>query len=590
MADAEIPRSEFLNPHCKEGDMENQAIQVTEPNYTDDVISLLMRLGWTADRLFNFIRTDENNRVFNPAISLSNLADGVTAQNEKERAPQVLSHLQRALAPQPSGRWSPLCARRTAQLKRDIAPRLSEACTTLYRDTERRPAMWLKALGDQIDLELKALERQRGEAQIQLRRTEEELQPLQQRINQFLQVNASRQTITRFVEVLTALFQTVDRGVGLTSVVLMAERLVNDREMYAFTIDTTTAAVCVLQEMRGQVQAERERLDQFSGRCRAVALQLAAARSSAQSRLAAHPYADISLAQDGLIDRLSERVPAELATAPLAALLPLDEAQLFQKWRDELLKQTRVYTSQLSLLELMEMEALSIKARQDEAVDEDDLVVATLEAAYHRAAGRTLEVEKQAAARNAGRDWWLVGVPDETNSGFAFENATLVGTGRRDQVQFLHVEVGLAPQEVTTFTATREPFEQAALTRNFYVLEALAQDDHARQVFALSLATGVISVKGGAFALNGGCDEPLGANVEEALDRFAQRSDWVKAAEAQVDDLPFATVADRLEAYLARGRGIQDELWWEFASYVRDRLELMKHQAIFVNDSSLRAA
>ncbi len=560
--------------------MENQAIQATELNYTDDVISLLMRLGWTADRLFNFIRTDENNRVFNPAISLSNLADGVTAQNEKERAPQVLSHLQRALAPQPSGRWSPLCARRTAQLKRDIAPRLSEACTVLYRDTERRPAVWLKTLGDQIDLELKALERQRGEAQTQLRRTEEELQPLQQRINQFLQVNASRQTITRFVEVLTALFQTVDRGVGLTSVVLMAERLVNDREMYAFTVDTTAAAVNVLQEIRGQVQAERERLEQFSGRCRAVVLQLAAARSSALSRLAAHPYADISLAQDGLIDRLSERIPEELGTAPLAALLLLDEAQLFQTWRDELLKQTRVYTSQLSLLELMEMEALAIQARDDEAADGDDLVVATLEAAYHRAAGRTLEVEKRATPR----DWWLVGVPDETNSGFAFENATLVGTGRRDQVQFLHVEVGLAPQDVTAFTATREPFEQAALTRNFYVLEALAQDDHARQVFALSLATGVISVKGGAFALNGGCDEPLGANVEGALDGFAQRSDWVKTAEGQVDDLPFATMVDRLEAYLARGRGIQDELWWEFASYVRDRLELMKHQAIFVSE------
>lgn len=580
MTNAEIPHSEFRNPNFKEGDMENQAIQTTELNYTDDVISLLMRLGWTADMLFNFIRTDENNRVFNPTISLSNLAEGVTAQNEKERAPQVLSHLQRALAPQPSGRWSPLCARRTAQLKRDIAPRLSEVYAVLYRDTERRPAVWLKALGDQIDLELKALERQRGEAQTQLRRTEEELQPLQQRINQFLQVNASRQTITRFVEVLTALFQTVDRGVGLTSVVLMAERLVNDREMYAFTVDTTTAAVNVLQEIRGQVQAERERLEQFCGRCRAVALQLAAARSSALSRLAAHPYADISLAQDGLIDRLSERVPEELGTAPLAALLPLDEAQLFEKWRDELLKQTRVYTSQLSLLELMEMEALSIKARKDQAVDEDDLVVATLEAAYHRAAGRTLEVEKRAAPR----DWWLVGVPDETNSGFAFENATLVGTGRRDQVQFLHVEVGLAPQEVTTFTATREPFEQAALARNFYVLEALAQDDHARQVFALSLATGVISVKGGAFTLVASSDEPLGANVEEALDRFAQRSDWVKAAEAQVDDLPFATVTDRLEAYLARGRGIQDELWWEFASYVRDRLELMKHQAIFVSE------
>jgi hypothetical protein len=358
----------------------------------------------------------------------------------------------------------------------------------------------------------------------------------------------------------------------------MAERLVNDRELYAFAVDTAAAAGSVLQEIRGQIQAEREQLDEFVLRCRSVAQQLTAARSSAQARLAAHPYADINLAQDGLIDRLSARLPGDGPSQPLNQVLPLDEARLFQTWREEWMKHTRQHTQTISLLELMEMEAAEIKLRQEQEDEHDDLVVATLEAAYRRASTPALDLEK----RVTPREWWLVGVPDETNSGFAFENATLVGTGRSDQVQFMHVEVGLAPQDVMTYIATRDPFEQAALHRNFYVFEALAQDDHARQVFALGLAVGVIGTKGGGFVLNGHAAETLGANVEDALERFAQRPELVKTAEEAINDVPLNEMLDRLEAYLARGRGVQDELWWEFASYVRDRLELLKHQAVFV--------
>jgi hypothetical protein len=558
--------------------MDRQTRQADQADYAAEATSVLTRCGWTGEMLFNFIRTDENHRVFNATIALGALADGVTKENEKDRAPQVLGHLQRALAPQPSGRWSPLVARRTAQAKQVIASRLSEMLGAVYRDAERRPAIWLKALIDQIDLEIKGLDRQRSEAQAQLRQAEAELQPLQQRINQFLQANASRQTITRFVEFLATLFQNIDRGVGLTSVVLMAERLVNDRELYAFAVDTAAAAGSVLQEIRGQIQAEREQLDEFVLRCRSVAQQLTAARSSAQARLAAHPYADINLAQDGLIDRLSARLPGDGPSQPLNQVLPLDEARLFQTWREEWMKHTRQHTQTISLLELMEMEAAEIKLRQEQEDEHDDLVVATLEAAYRRASTPALDLEK----RVTPREWWLVGVPDETNSGFAFENATLVGTGRSDQVQFMHVEVGLAPQDVMTYIATRDPFEQAALHRNFYVFEALAQDDHARQVFALGLAVGVIGTKGGGFVLNGHAAETLGANVEDALERFAQRPELVKTAEEAINDVPLNEMLDRLEAYLARGRGVQDELWWEFASYVRDRLELLKHQAVFV--------
>jgi hypothetical protein len=162
----------------------------------------------------------------------------------------------------------------------------------------------------------------------------------------------------------------------------------------------------------------------------------------------------------------------------------------------------------------------------------------------------------------------------------------MVGTNRRDQLQFLHVEIGVAPQQLAAFAATQQPFEQASLRRNYYVVDALARDDHARQVFALSLAGGVIAVQGGAFAFIDPNDRAveLGETVDDALELFGQRADLVKAAEDRINGLPLAVAAQRMEIYLTRGRSIQDEMWWEFASYVRDRLGLVQHQQIFASE------
>ena len=554
----------------------NDDLQSTPFDYANDVASFMTRYGWTGEMLINFVRTDENNRVFNSSIALGALVDGLNAQNERDRAPQVLGHLQRALTPQPSGRWTPLITRRTTQLKRDITPRVTEALSALYRDPQRRPALWLKALIERCDLEIKALEHQRTEDQAQLRQTEKDLEPLQARINSFLQSNASRRAITHLIELFTALLQTVDKGVGLTAVVLMAERLVNDREAHALALDAATAAMGVLQEIRGQAQAAREQVTQFVARCRAVAQQLAVAKTQAQAQLAIHPYADISLAEDGLFDRLNHHLQIEPTINHLQRLVGLDEPQLYQAWYGDVLAQAQQQTASLSLLELMEMEAAAIQTREEGTAPGEDLVAATLATAYRRAGARVVELDRHANPA----DWWLVGVPDETNSGFAFEGATLVGTGRRDQIQFLHIEVGIAPQDLLAYAAAREPFEQAAANRNYYVFESLAMDDHARQVFAVGLASGVISVHGGAFVIEVAAIT-LGLTAEDALDQFAQHGDWVKTAEEQLNGLSLNVLIERLEAYLARGRSVQDELWWEFASYVRDRLELARHQQVF---------
>ncbi len=566
--------------------MESQDTRLTV-DYAAEAMNVLSRYGLTAETLVDAVSTDESGRAFNTTIALGNLVEGLTEQNEKERAPRVLSHLQRALTPQPSGRWTPLITRRAAQIKGESGPILAEMFAALVRDSNR-PAAWLKALVEVCDAEIKTLERRRADAQVKLRQAEKELEPLQARISAFLQANASRSTITHLIELITTLLQAVDRGVGLTAVVLMAERLVNDREARALTADAATAAIGILQEIRGQAQARRDEMGQFVSRCRAAAAQIASARTATRSRLAANPYADVDLTDAGLVERLGARVRGMPTTdaAHLTQFMALDETRLYHELVDAALAQVRKQTASLSLLDLMDMQATSMLSMGDVqgqlpvALSTDgDLVAATLEAAYRRVGNPAVELERRAAPQN----WWLVGVPDETNPGFAFENATLVGSGRRDQIQFLHVQVGIAPQDLTAFVSTRESFEQASAQRNYYVLETLATDDHARQIFALGLASGVIAVRSGEFSLDGDQPVRLGATAEDALDQFVLRADLVKAAEDAFNAMPLPTMAERLEAYLARGRSIQDELWWEFASYVRDRLELARHQMTFVS-------
>ncbi len=559
--------------------MDDQALQPAAIDVAGEVKSFLARYGLTGQALFDAVRVDDSGRPFNPTVAFGGLVEGLSDKNEKERAPRVLSHLQRALTPQPSGRWALLLARRATQLKRQALPLLADAFAGLYQDATARPAAWLKAFVAACDEDIRWLEQRRADALNKVRQAEKELEPLQARINDFLRANASRRTLTRLIELAITLLQIVDRGIGVTAIVLLAERLVNDREAHALAADAASAALGVLQEARGQAQAERDRIAQFLARCRAAAQRIAAARSSTQAALVAHPYADVDLTDAALVERLLAGSQPLILPGPPARFLDLDEQRLYDELHAAALAQARRQTAALSLLELMEMQAADLLSRSGAPAPRHDLVAATLEMAYRRIGSRAVELERKAAPR----DWWLVGVPDESNAGFAFESSTLVGAGRRDQVQFLHVEIGFAPQDLTAYTASRQAFEQASAQRNYYVFETLATDDRARQLFALALAGGVIAVRGGAFALplpDG--DAMLGATVDDAFEQFSQQPHLVKAAEDQFNALPLAEQAARLDAYLARGRGIQDELWWEFASYVRDRLELVRHQIVFV--------
>ena len=560
--------------------METRDVTTTVTDPVTEARAFLARYGLTADALLDALSTDESGRAFNTTINLGGLVDGVNEQNERERAPRVLSHLQRALTPQTSGRWMPLITRRTAQVKRESAAVLAELLGVMRESA--RPAAALRGLVQACDTELKALEHRRSDAQAKMRQAEKELEPLQARINAVLQANASRRTITHVIELVTTLLQVVDRGVGLTAVVLMAERLVNDREAHGLTADAANAAIGILQEVRGQAQAKRDELGQFVARCRAAAEHIASALAQSNAGLAAHPYADVDLTDTALVERLDANLPALPAAdgLRLEPFLALDEAQLYAQLHAAALSRVRKQTAALSLLDLMDLQATEMQGQSPGPKTEGgDLVAATLEAAYRRVASPSIELGRRAAPQ----DWWLVGVPDETNPGFAFENATLVGSGRRDQIQFVHVQTGIALQDLTALAATRDSFEQASAQRNYYVLDALATDDHARQVFALGLAGGVITVRGGEFACgSNGSEVTLGSTVDAALDQFIQRPEIVQAVEDEFNALPLAAMIERLEGYLARGSTVRDEVWNEFASYVRERLDLARHQRTFV--------
>jgi hypothetical protein len=555
----------------------------TAVGYAAETKAFLARQGLTADALMNAVSADETGRAFNTTVALGGLVEGVTEQNERERAPRVLSHVQRALTPQPSQRWMPLVTRRAGQIKRRAMPLVADWVAGVMRDG-KRPAAWLAAFVQACDAELQSLERARTEAQAKVRQAEKELEPLQARINAFLRANASRGTLTHLIELFAALLQAVDRGFGLTAVVLMSERLVNDREAHALSVDAATAAMSVLQEARGQAQAKREEISQFLARCKSVAEQIASAQARSGSSLAANPYADVDLTDVKLVERLTLLVRATSAPDDVQPepLMTMDPAALFRELTETALNQVRKRTGSLSLLDLMDMQAAQIQEESPGPAAGDDLVAATLEAAYQRVGSPAIELERKATPQ----DWWLVGVPDETNPGFAFENATLVGSGRRDQIQFVHVQTGIAPQDLTALAAAQDSFEQACAQRNYYVLDALAasRDDHARQVFALGLAGGIITVCGGEFAFSeNGSQVTLGTTVDAALDQFVQQPDVIRAAEEAFNALPLAAMVERLEAYLARGSSIRDELWWEFAGYVRERLELARHQKTFTS-------
>lgn len=544
------------------------------------------RYGMSAEAMLHAVSVDENKRRIDTLIPMGVPSPAANAVEGNALSPQLLSRVQRALFPDPSRRYNSLLAKRVTTMTNLLTPVLIDAMGKLRSDLQSRPRHWLRFFVEQCDQESALLEKMHIEAQAKLRQANEDLKPIQAQLGAVLKPG-ERHLLAHLIDVATELFRWVDRGVGLTGLLLEAERLCNEREARAFDADAASGAKSVMQELRGLAQAERDTYAQFAARLNAVQRHLVEADALARARLSAHPYADVDLTSLRLLQSFIKRVNVQPGSIGLDHLFTLDEQHLYEELHGTALEQTCAQLGDVSLLDVMQMEADDLETKNGNAPGPDsELVAQTLEAAYQRTADVMLPLQRQAAPR----DLCFVGVEDETNAPFQFSNATLVGTRRRDQIQFAHLQVGIALDEVTAYAASREPFEQASRQRNYYVLDTLAVDDHARQVFALALASGLIEARDGALAICGDGTNvtALGATVEGALNEFCQQENLVAATEARVNQLPLAVQIQRLDAYLARGQSdhVTDDLWWEFASYVDERLKLAREQSLFLASSA----
>src|SRR5689334_7469458 len=123
--------------------MKYQLDEGNDRDFIAEAQGFLARHGLMAEALLEAVCTDEDGRGFNPAVTFGGLVEGLNSQNERERAPRVLGHLQRAMTPQPSGRWQLLVTRRAVQIRAEAVSRLVEKFSELCGDPRQRPAAWL---------------------------------------------------------------------------------------------------------------------------------------------------------------------------------------------------------------------------------------------------------------------------------------------------------------------------------------------------------------------------------------------------------------------------------------------------------------
>ena len=562
--------------------MSNKTIPTVAVDTAAGVKAFCLQNGISAEVFINAVSTDEHGRRWPTGVDLG-AGRALGKANNEGAMTQWVSRVNQAVATKASQRWQSGMAKRAATLKADLLSALEQEMARRRRDAQQPYGRFLRHLVDYCDAEVRVLEKTRSEAQARLRQVESELAPLQSQISTALK-SGQRPILSRFIDLVAEAMRFVDRGLGLAGTVLDSERLISEREARTFDVDAATHALSVLLELRGTAQAERDRLAQFTSRLHVVQRRLTEAGAVTRARLAAHPYADVDLTSPHLLEHFDERIQVEPFSDDLSLLMPLDEQQLYDQLHGMALARVGDQLKPVSLLDVMEIEAAALAtqgAAQSDAADVD-LAAETLDATYQRTADTMLALERRAVPRETR----LVGVADESNTPFHFEGATLVGIERRDQIQMAHLQTGITLDEVSAYTAYQGPFELAARRRNYYVLDTLALDDHARLVFALALASGLVEAREGLLViLVNGAAQPLGATVEGALDQFVQHDDLIAAAEATFNRLSLAAQIERLSAYLSRGQSehITDDLWWEFAGYVEERLKLAREQAMFVS-------
>ena len=542
------------------------------------------RYDLSAEDVLKALAVDEHGRRHVMRVDLGQISVDTANAGAGEQIAHLKSHIDFATRKEASGRWLHGIRRRSARLKQTYADLFQVTLDEQLRDLGSRPTHFFAELLRHLDAELTLLKRKQAETQAIAGRVAEQLRPLQQEIEEAINPKSNGPIWTRVLDIVTSLVQTVGKSVGLVGKVMTAERLVNDREEYACTLDLIAASMGLLQELRGRAQTELDQLRQLQQKVQGVMDELGRQRTSAQARLAKHPYAQVDVTNLRQAELIAMRVTVELPMLALARYQEMSNEQLHDTIFAQALTQTRRHTAALGLTDIMEMEAATLAERSDAAAN-SDLVIATIQMAYERTGTDTLQLKPNASPR----DWWLVGVPDETNPAFNFGGASLVSTKRRDQFLFLRVRTGLALTDLAGVEMMSSAFDQAAKRRNYFVLDAMVADDRARRTFALGLATGIVHIHGGGFAIEDSRGlHQLGSTVETALAQFEAQEVLHRVIEGQMNRIPLVDLCATLEGYLARGQASNQEsdaqtaLWREIAEHIEDHLTVLYEQMRFV--------
>jgi hypothetical protein len=555
------------------------------------------RGGLTGDDLIALLGLDDHGRKWQVRVELGQLDADATSQAVMSDLSALKSRLDFALRKEASRRWLPHVRRRMARIKTNLEAALQQFAQEIHGNPELRPAVIWSELQRILEAEVAVLKRRQLEYGAGLSRAEEQLRSTQADIEGALHSGGNK-WFSRLKELV---FAAVSRGVNLVTQVMTAERLVNDREEYAYLMDLGNAAITLLQEASGLAQAQLNQVMQVRTCVETALSQLERMTAAVQARLCAHPYAHLdetSLQQVALLQANTHtQVSVPLILSNLAAYVGADAAQLCRNVSSMALKQVRQQCASVTLPHLLEMRAAQLSgeaAAQDAGSDEEasrqpalrpnDLVLSALGIAVERASSPTLALVPEARPQA----WWLVGVMDETNPGFQFGSSMLVSTRRRDQLQFLHVQTGLTTGQLADFEVANQQLDVALRERNFFVTSAMLSDASMLRVFALGLACGLVGLRRGGFAATAahGADVALGPTPEQAMTTLAEQPTLTQHLTDVIEQLPPSELISRLEQYLSQTQQTpaqdDDVLWSDCADCVRERLTLAKQQLRFV--------
>ena len=565
------------------------------------VRSLLERSGLVCEDLIHRLSLDAHQRMVQVRVELQQIdPDKAQGRGRADDLAGIKPHVNFALRKEPSRRWLPALRQRVEAARQSARADLAQSISAWLRQPQTPSAQLLAELLRQLDEEIQLARRRIAEQQAALGRIETQLRPVQTEIEAVFQPPPASSFLGKLRDLALA---TLTQGINVVTHVINAERLVNDREEYAFLHDVAQACANVLQEALAVTQQAHTQLAGIGQAVSSAQMLGEAAFERAHTGLQAHPYAQVDVTSVRQSVQLAHRHTLRLLDDDLGTYIGMSGQALFDQIYADAHEQVHARVATLSLTDLVELYDISTTSSSSSsspaavkstahisAGDSDqqragaDLVMDALQLATERAGAPTLAL-RNGSGQNAPQDWWLVGVADATNPGFHFGNSLLVSTQRPHQLQFLHVQTNLSLAQLEDFGVGDALFERALQERNYFVMDALLGDNDAYAAFGIGLACGLVMVQQGQFALKlpGHAPQPLSHTPEEALTALLQQPDRVQALLSAIDTLPLNELARQLQRYLVLHPQPASAIEQECVTQVRQRLHVVEQQRRLVD-------